>query len=318
MSEIIDSIEKYALNRDSRPKSIISKVGIVGCGMMGRTLARIISTQGFEVIFVEISEAKIEYVFERLNQEFEDIIQRWGMTASEKRAIMSRIKGTTQYADLAECDVVIEAVFSKTREKSVDIRKELFKQIEKYVKPETIIATNSTTLVITELSSELKKPDRCVSLHFIDSVQEVNVVEIAKGLHTSDEAFQKTKKFIQLLKRKEILVVESPGLISVRLTIPFINEACEILMEGVSTIEDIDTTMRMGFGLPYGPFEMADKIGIDKVLRWMDNLYNEFGDLKYKASPIIKKLVRANKLGRKTGTGFYDYHANGTKTVSKF
>jgi 3-hydroxybutyryl-CoA dehydrogenase len=138
-------------------------------------------------------------------------------------------------------------------------------------------------------------------------------VEVVKGLYTSQIAYDNTVKFAHLIGKRVVPVKESPGIISTRLFVPLINEACEILMEGVGTLEDIDLTMKVGFGLPLGPFEMADKIGLDKILRWCENLYDEFGDLKYKSSPLLKKLVRANQWGRRTGRGFYEYNKDGMK-----
>jgi 3-hydroxybutyryl-CoA dehydrogenase len=313
MKETIDKIENYALKKDTEKRytsETFNKVGIVGCGNLGQEVARMVSNTGVEVIFLEISKEKIGDAINGIAKDLDNMIERWGMTESDKRAILSRIRGTMEYGDLKGCEIVIEAVKSKTREDSVELRKKIFREIEKVVEKNTIIATNSTTLVITELSSELDHPDRCVSLHFISPAADVPVVEVARSLHTSDEAYRRVCKFARLLGKQIIPVIESPGIISTRLIAPMINEACEILMEGVADMEDIDDTMKIGFGFPYGPFEMADKIGIDVVIRWLDNLYREFGDIKYKASPMLKKRVRANHLGRATGIGFYRYDQN--------
>ncbi len=241
------------------------------------------------------------------------MIEHWGMTSGEKRAILSRIHGHVGYEHLKGCDLVIESIRSKTRERRISCRKEVFKNVEKYVSPECIIATNSTTIVITELSSELEHKERCVSLHFLTNAPKAKMIEVVRGLYTSDEVYQKVRKFITMLGKEAILCEESPGLVSVRIFIAQLNEACEVLMEGVSSMEDIDKTMRIGLGQALGPFEMADKIGLDKVNRWMENLYNEFGDKKYVASPIIKRLVRAHHLGRISGKGFYTYNEEGKK-----
>jgi 3-hydroxybutyryl-CoA dehydrogenase len=241
------------------------------------------------------------------------MINHWGMTQSEKRGVMSRIKGSLYCSDLKGCDLVIEAIKSRSREERISLRKEIFKKIEENVDPATIIATNSTTIVTTELSSELLHKDRCVSLHFSTSNPGANIVEVARGLYTSDETYNNVKKFVKLIGKKMIPVQESPGLISVRLFATLINEACEIFMEGVGSMSDIDLAVRTGLGLGMGPFELADKIGLDKVARWLENLYNEFGDMKYKANPLLKRLVRANRLGRVTGQGFYKYDQNGKK-----
>lgn len=290
-----------------------TKVGIVGCGILGQEITRMVSSHGIEVTFVEISEEKIEQALLSISNDLDDMIERWGMTYSEKKAIMSRIQGTMNYEDLEGSDIVIESVKSRSRESSVDLRKRIFKEVEANITPDAIIATNSTTLVITEMSSELEYPERCVSLHFLSPADKIPVVEIARGLHTSDDTYEKVCQFARMFEKKVVSVIESPGVISTRLIAPLINEACEILLEGVGNMDDIDATMKMGFGFPLGPFEVADKIGLDTIVRWLDNLYREFGDLKYKASPLLKKMVRANHLGRETKRGFYKYNDEGKK-----
>ena len=309
----VEAIEKYGLSKDTKPKALFEKVGIIGCGMVGREIAIMISRHGIDVVFIEVSEEQIKHAYKMLDEELDEMIGRWGMTTGEKRAILSRIYGSIYCKDLDGCGIVIEAIKSKTREDSVEKRKEIFKRIEQYVGPDTIIATNSTTLVITELSSELKHKERCISLHFSTVSPNSHLVEVVRGLNTSKEAYENTKRFLKLIDRIGIPVEESPGLISVRIFTPLINEACEVLMEGVAKMEDIDYTMRMALGQRLGPFETADKIGLDKVVRWMNNLYNEFGDIRYKPSPVLKKLVRGNRLGRKTMLGFYRYDEHGNK-----
>ena len=308
--EQVEPIERYALKSsgdEKRESDTFTKVGIVGCGILGQEIARMVSSYGIDVIFLELSNAKIHEAIKGIKRDLKHMIKRWGMTDSDKRAIMSRIHGTLDYEDLRGCEVVIESIKSKTREQSVDTRKEIFKNIEKVVDSKAIIATNSTTLVITELASELKNPERCVSLHFISPAGDIPLVEVAKSLYTSDDAYKRVCRFTRLLGKRIVPVIESPGIISTRLIAPMINEACEILMEGVADMVDIDDTMKIGYGFPLGPFEMADKIGLDMVIRWLDNLYREFGDIKYKASPMLKKRVRANHLGREAGIGFYKY-----------
>ena len=313
MSDNIEKLEDYGLSKDTRPKTLFSLVGIVGAGSVGQDIARMVSSKGLDVIFLEVSQQKIDQAYDELAKELDRMIERWGMTNSEKLGILSRIKGTTEYSRFKGCDIVIEAIKSSTREHSHDIRMQILKNIELHVGRDTIIATNSSTQVITELTADLTYKDRCVSFHFLTPEADARVVEIVKGLYTSQAAYENTIKFANLIGKKVIPVKESPGIISTRLIVPFINEACEILMEGIGKMEDIDTTMKVGFGLPLGPFEMADKIGLDKILRWCENLYDEFGDLKYKSSPLLKKLVRANQWGRRTGKGFYEYNKDGIK-----
>jgi 3-hydroxybutyryl-CoA dehydrogenase len=318
MSENIERLEDYGLFKETKPKTLFSRVGIVGAGSVGQNIARMVSSKGLDVIFLDVNQEKVEQAYEELAKELDRMIQRWGMTNSEKLGILSRIKGTTDYSKFKGCDIVIEAIKSSSREHSHDIRMEILKKIERHVDRDTIIATNSSTQVITELTADLKHKDRCVSFHFLTPEADARVVEIVKGLYTSEFAYENTIKFANLIGKKVIPVKESPGIISTRLFVPLINEACEILMEGVGTMEDIDLTMKVGFGLPLGPFEMADKIGLDKILRWCENLYDEFGDLKYKSSPMLKKLVRAHQWGRRTGRGFYEYNTDGMKITKSY
>jgi len=315
--KIVEQIEGYALSKKERPKAQFAQIGVVGGGTTGQRIILMIATKGIEVVFLDLSQEKIDQAFQEMAEELDSRIEHWGMTSGDKRAVLSRIKGTLEYKDFKECDLVIESILSKVREFSVEIRKNVFKKIEENVERHAIIATNSTTTVITELSSELKHKDRCVSLHFSTTAPGANVVEVVRGLQTSEDICDNINKFTTLIDKIPISVDESPGLISVRIFVALIGEACDVLMEGVATKENIDLTMKNGLGLPLGPFEMADKIGLDKVVRWMDNLHKEFGDLKYKPSPLIKKLVRANRLGRKSGKGFYSYDDHGNKVVEK-
>ena len=319
MKEIVEPIEHYALDKTltQTKKTLFSKIGIVGCGEVGRNLAITIAKRGMEIYFVDVNDEKVKYAYQKLEEHLDTLINRWGMTEGEKRAVLSRIHGSAECKSLKGCDLVIEAVRSKNREKSVAFRKEIFKRIEQFVDTDTIIATNSTTIVITELASELQYPHRCVSMHIFTSISDVSVFEVVTGLHRDEKTLKHLQIFAKLLGKKMILVEESPGLISIRVVALMINEACKILIEGVGSMQDIDTMMRQGLNFPLGPFGMADKVGIDKVLRWLDNMYNEFGDPIYKASPIIKRLARAGYIGRKTKRGFYEYDEKG-KPINYF
>ena len=312
---IVEPIEKYGLSKKDRPKVLFSKIGIVGCGGVGQGLAITASKHGIEVTFLELNEELMVHSLGEIKKQLDDEINHWGLTPSEKTAILSRIKGTLKYEDFTDCELVIEAIKATGKESSLDVRKEVFKNIEKYVSKDCIIATNSSTLVVTEMSSELEHNDRCVSLHISTTAPGASVVEVASGLHTSKEAYDKILKFVKLIDKIAIPVIESPGLISVRLFVVLLNEACEVLMEGVSTMECIDNTMRASFNMPLGPFEFADKVGLDKILRWSENLFAEFGISRYVPSPTIKKLVRANRLGRATSIGFYTYGTDGKKVI---
>ncbi len=314
MAEKVEPIEKYALNQKELSKTQFAKIGLIGSGPVGQGIARMASKRGMEVFFIESSERTIKKVMQDINKNLSRMIDRWGMTNAEKTAIINRINGCTDWDKLRGCDIIIEATeTSMTREEAVKKRKKLFKKIEKHVDLSTIIATNSTTLMVTELISVLEHPHRGISLHFLSPAVEAPLVEVVRGLHTSDEVYNDVIKFAKLLGKDAIPVLDFCGKMSTRMIIPLINEACKIQMEGVGNMLDIDKIMRVGFHMQYGPFEMADMIGLDNLLRWMDNLYDEFGDLKYKASPTIKKLVRANCLGRKNGKGFYQYDKEGKK-----
>jgi 3-hydroxybutyryl-CoA dehydrogenase len=316
-SEVIyEPIEDFGLSEKSRNKTLFSKIGVVGCGLVGQNIARVASFYGIEVVFIEVSEEKIREAYKNIERVLDERIEHWGITLGEKRAILSRIKGTLDYQGLKGCDFVIEAIRAVDRGGKIKERKEIFRKIEEVVDPECIIATHSTTIVITELSSDLKYRDRCISLHFFVNHQEARVIEVVRGLYTTDEAYQKVCKFVALINRKIIPVQESAGLVSVRLFVVMLNEACEILMEGISSVEDVDQLMRIGFGMRLGPFELADKMGLDKVLRWMDNIYNEFGDVRYKPNPYLRRLVRAKHFGVESGEGFYKYDENNKRILT--
>ncbi len=310
---LVEPIEQYALSQKKKSNALFSKVGIVGCGKEGQNIARIASWHGLEVIFIELNQERIDSAIENMSQVLDSRIQSWGLTSGEKRAIMSRIKGTTDYEQLAECDFVIEAIRSdeKTGERSIDARKEVFRKVEEVVSRDAIIATNATTIVITELASELKFRERCVSLHFFVTSPEARIIEVVKGLYTSEEVYQRVCTFVKLINRDVIPVEESAGIVSVRLFVTLLNEACATLMEGVASMEDIDKTMEVGLGMRHGPFRSADIIGLEKVVKWMTNLHEEFGAQKFAPSPLIRRLVRAKRYGKHVQHGFYRYDKNG-------
>jgi 3-hydroxybutyryl-CoA dehydrogenase len=302
-----ERLEDFSLGKSMQPKGSIQKIGIVGCGAMGQEIAVLVSQSGIEVAFIDISDTRIEEVMNRIGKHLDDRISKWGLTGSEKKLILSRIKGSTDYTSLADCDVIFETVNSKKKGTSLELRQEIFKKIEAVVSPTTVIASNTATLMISEISTALKNPERAIGLHFFSPVGKVKIIEAVKSVYTNSETYDLVSKLALLIGKKLINVNESAGNISTRMLVPLINEACEILMEGVATVADIDETMKETSGLQLGPFEMADKIGLDKVLKWMENLYIEFGEQKYKPSPVLKRMVRANLVGRRTGEGFYLY-----------
>jgi 3-hydroxybutyryl-CoA dehydrogenase len=304
MAEVL---EDFALRRKSRKKGTIKKVGIIGCGSMGQDIARTVSQYGMDVVFIDVSDERIKQIYLELESSLDEIINRWGLTKSDKRAILSRIQGSTNYEDLKECDIVIETINFVRPGTSIEIRKRIFRDVEKVVSKETIITSNTSTLSISDLSSTLEHPERAVGLHFIVPASSVDIVEVIKGVRTSQASLDHVIKFARMIGKRIVTTNESPGNISTRMIVSLINEACEVLMEGVAPATCIDVTMKRGFGLQFGPFELADRIGLDKLIKWMENLHTEFGDQKYKPNPIIKRLYRANMLGRKTEAGFYKY-----------
>lgn len=308
---IIEQIEEFGLTKKQHQHTLFSKIGIIGCGKDGQNIARIASAYGIEVVFIELSEDRIKNAYLQLDQTLDKRIENWGMTVGEKKLILSRIKGSLEYKDLKDCDFVIEVIRAESSARKITERKEVFRKIEKVVSKDCIIATNSTTIIITELASELLHRERCVSLHFFVQSPDAKICEVVKGLYTSDEVYERVLTFVKLVNRQAIPVEESAGLISIRLYMALLNEACEVLMEGVGTLSNIDTVWKIGFGMRFGPFELADILGIDKVNRWMENLYSEFGDPMYMPSPVIKKLNRAKRYGKHVCWGFYKYDEKG-------
>ena len=318
---IVEPIESYALSKSvKKVKTLFSRIGVIGCGVEAQGIARIASWHGMEVVLVGTDDKCVNDAKEGVSNELEKRIQSWGLTPSEKRAIMGRIHGATEFTDLKDCDFVIEAIPAspKTGHRDFNERKRIFREVEKVVSEDAIIATNTTTVVITELSSELEHRERSVSVHFFTSSPEAKIIEVIRGLYTSDEVYEKVCKFVELINRDVIPVEESPGIVSMRIFVSLLNEACYTLMEGVATMKDIDKTLEIGLGMRVGPFQTADFIGLEKIVTWMENMYDEFGQQKYKPAPLLKRLVRAKRLGMHTGAGFYKYDENGKIIAEDF
>ena len=311
MSEIIGKLEDFSLTKSPKPHGAIHQIGIIGFGSMGQEIAKTISQHGFDVVCLDLDEKRVAGGLDGITRMLDTEILRWGMTNSEKRLIMSRIKGTVEYKNLADCDIVFEAINSRKPGTSLEIRKEILQNAEKYVRRDAILASNTATLMISDLASGLEYPDRAVGLHFMSPADNVKVLEVVRSARTSDEAFEIVSRFVRMLEKKPITLMESPGNVTTRMMCIVINHACEMLMEGIASAQDIDELLKTSLGHQFGPFELADRIGLDKVQKWMDNLYNEFGEHGYKTSPVLKRLVRANFLGKASGQGFYKYDAHG-------
>lgn len=308
-----EPIERYGLSKRSRKKTLFSKIGVVGCGKDGSVICTAAATNGMEVVFLEPTKEQIDNSFRRIEDKLDRRIKGWGLTENEKKVILSRIKGTMDYSDFEGCDFVIEAIryHSLTGERRVAERKEVFRKLESIVAPDAIIASNVTTVIVADLASELENKSRCIGLHFLSNVQDSQIIEIVRGLETSDETYDKVCKFAKLINYQYVPVVESSGLVSIRLFLIQLNEACSMLMEGIASTEDIDRIMFVGFGHRQGLFRIADKLGIEKIVKLMENLYDEYGHVKYKPSPVLLRMYRAKHLGVSTGRGFYLYDEQG-------
>lgn len=314
MAEIIEPIERYGLSQKEKTKSLFSKIGVVGCGQEGRAIVNLTALSGMEVVFIEVSEERIKNALTAIESGFDTQIQNWGLTQGEKRSTMGRIKGSMDYNDLKNCDFVVECIrYEVNGEKSTEMRKEVFMKLENILAPDAIIATNATTVIISELAASLKHQDRCISLHFPVFHSDARLLEIAKGTFTSEEVANKIELFAKMIKFTPVHVHESSGMVTMRLMVVMLNEACEILMEGVSSQEDIDKQFTISFGQRLGIFEMADIFGIEKVVMLMEDMFDDYGDRKYKANPILWRLYRSKQHGVKTGRGFYTYDEQGNK-----
>ncbi|BAG83370.1 MAG: 3-hydroxybutyryl-CoA dehydrogenase [Candidatus Azobacteroides pseudotrichonymphae] len=306
---IVEPIEPFGLSLKEKRKSLFSKIGVVGAGRDGRNIIRLTSSAGLEVIFVEVCQERIDFAFERISEGLDNKIENWGLTSIEKRAILGRIKGSTNYNDLRDCDFVIECIRynTETGERSTKLRKEAFKEIERVVSPEAIIATNAITVIISELASELIHKGRCVSLHFPIAHTDARILEVVKGIYTSEEVYNKILLFAKLIQYETIEVSESNGLVSLRLMVVMLNEACQMVLENVSSMVNIDRLTEIVYGMRIGLFKTADAIGIEKIVPLMESMFNEYGDKKYKPSPLLWRMYRTQQLGIRNGKGFYIY-----------
>jgi len=305
---IIEQIEPFGLSLKHRKKNLFSKIGVVGAGKEGRNIIRLTSYAGLDVTFIEINQERIDFCYKRLSAGLDQRIENWGLTPSEKKMILGRIKGSIDYSDLRDCDFVIECIrYDKEKGRDTQLRKKAFEQIEQVVSPEAIIATNSTTVVVSELASGLKYKDRCINLHFPIAHMDAKLLEVVKGAFTSEEVYKKVLQFAKLIKYEAIDVHESNGLVSMRLIVVLLNEACQMVMENIAKMEDINRLMMVDYGMRIGIFQVADVIGIEKLVDLMEDMFDEYGDKKYKPNPIIWRLFRTKQLGMHTGTGFFVY-----------
>jgi len=276
-------------------------VGVLGAGTMGSGIAQVCAMSGYEVVLRDIEDRFLERGLNNIRKSLEKFAEK-GKLTEDVETIMSRIKPTTKLEDLSDVDLVIEAIVE-----NMDIKKETFKQLNDIVKREdAIFASNTSTLSITEMAAVTRKPENFVGIHFMNPVPLMKGVEIVRGLLTSDDTLNFAVEFVKKLGKEPVVCKDSPGFISNRILMPWINEGIWVLYEGIATKEEIDRGMRLFTNVPMGPLELADLIGLDICLAAIETLHKELGD-KYKPCPLLKQMVRAGLLGRKTGRGFYDY-----------
>lgn len=284
----------------------IDTVAIIGGGVMGQGIAQTISAAGLDVILIEKDEERLKKASESLKSSMEREVARWAMTSSEVKSITARIKWALDFKDIPNCDLIIEAV-----DENYDLKIEIFKELDKIAKPNTVIISNTSTLSLTKIAEFTNRKDHIIGMHFLNPVPKVPLVELVKGLETSDKTVERMKSFAQRIGKTAVEVYEYPGFVTTRAIVPLLNEAMHILLEGVASAKDIDTAMRLGYNFNIGPLEMADSMGLDEVLAWMESLWSTLGEPRYRPCPILRKLVRERKLGKKTGEGFFKYDVNG-------
>ncbi len=269
---------------------------------MGKSLAEKVASNGIDVIVVELSEEKASQAREELAVSLDHELEKWGITASEKKVVLSRVHFTADIGQLAATDMVIETV-----NEDLETKKDVMRRLGQVCPPDRIFITNTSTLSITEIGAASGRPDRVVGMHFMHPVTRTPVVEVVRGVETSDETFEKALQLAQALEKTPVKVFEYPGYIVTRVMLPMLNEAMYVVMEGVASAEDVDLAMRLSYEFRIGPLEYADRVGLDKIMAWMEHLFHELGDVKYRPCPLLHKLVRAGHLGRKSGRGFFTY-----------
>ncbi len=277
-------------------------IGVIGAGTMGSGIAQVAAEAGFEVIMRDVEDSFVERGLAAINKNVSRAVDKGKISKEEAETIMGRIHGTTKLEDLKEAGLVIEAVIE-----DIELKKEIYRELDRICPPATVFASNTSGLSISEMASATNRPERVIGMHFFNPAPVMKLVEVTKGTVTAEEIYQQIMELTRKLGKEPITVNEAPLFVVNRILIPMINEAAFVLMEGVASAEDIDQGMTHGANHPMGPLALADLIGIDVLLAVQDTLYSETKDSKYRACPLIRKMVRAGHLGRKSGRGFYSY-----------
>ncbi|GHD01442.1 3-hydroxybutyryl-CoA dehydrogenase [Pseudorhodoferax aquiterrae] len=280
----------------------IRTVGIIGAGTMGNGIAQACATSGIDVVMVDISDAAVQKGLATVAGSLDRLIKKDKATEADKSAALARIKTSTDYADLAAAQLVIEAATE-----NYELKLKILKQAEAVLPPETLIASNTSSISITKMAAATSRPEKFIGMHFFNPVPMMALVEIIRGLQTSDETHAAVHALALALGKSPITVKNAPGFVVNRILVPMINEAFFVLAEGLATAEDIDAGMKLGCNQPIGPLALADMIGLDVCLAVMNVYLEEYGDSKYRPCPLLKEMVAAGRLGRKTGRGVYTY-----------